>query len=88
MAEQKFFVTKESQELSGTLSSGDYAGTRDLSDLERLGEENITSEDGGVMGVKNRVRAGLATFENLDMLKRVSFNKNSHSKCNQGPMDS
>ena len=71
MAEVKFFVTKDSQELSNTLSSSEYAGVRDLSDPERLGEENITGEDGAVVGVKNRVRAGLATFENPDTLKRV-----------------
>ena len=71
MAEERFFVTKDSQELSDTLSSREYVGMRDLSDLERLGEETITAEDGAIVGVKNRVRAGLATFENPDMLKRV-----------------
>lgn len=83
--EKLFFVTKDAQELSGDLSSREYAGTRDLSDLERLREENITAKDGAVVGVRNRVRAGMATFDNLDMLKRVGLQPRASTdgKCRQ-----
>jgi hypothetical protein len=50
-----------------------YIGIRDLTNPDQINEEDIVSEDGVVLGVKNRVRAGLATFQNPQVLQRVSL---------------
>ena len=39
-----------------------YVGIRDISDTEKIKEEDIVDKDGTVIGVKNRVRAGLEHF--------------------------
>ena len=39
-----------------------YVGIRDISDTEKIKEEDIVGEDGIVIGVRNRVRAGLQHF--------------------------
>ena len=39
-----------------------YVGIRDISDTEKIKEEDIVDKDGIVIGVKNRVRAGLQHF--------------------------
>ena len=39
-----------------------YVGIRDISDTEKINEEDIVDKDGSVIGVKNRVRAGLQHF--------------------------
>lgn len=39
-----------------------YVGIRDISDTEKIKEEDIVDKDGTVIGVKNRVRAGLQHF--------------------------
>lgn len=40
-----------------------YVGIRNISDTEKINEEDIVDKDGTVIGVKNRVRAGLHHFE-------------------------
>lgn len=68
-----FFVTRESQEASAhSLRKKSYAGLRDLSDLEKIKELDIVGPDGTIRGIKNRVRAGLATYENQGALVKVS----------------
>ena len=73
--EAVFFVTRESQENSTASSRKErkhsYVGMRDLTDLERIEEEDIMGPTGTIRGRKNRVRAGLATFQNPDALKKV-----------------
>lgn len=39
-----------------------YVGIRNISDTEKIKEEDIVAKDGTVIGVKNRVRAGLQHF--------------------------
>ena len=46
---------------SVSISSASYAGLRDFSDM---GEKEILGPGGTIRGVRNRVRAGLANFEN------------------------
>jgi len=70
----RFYVTKESQEgVSEASRKPSYAGTRDLSDLGKIQEQDIVAPDGTVLGVKNRVRAGLAHFENKEALEKVGI---------------
>ena len=45
---------------------------RDLTDLEKIKEMDIVGPDGTIRGIKNRVRAGLATYENHGALVKVS----------------
>ena len=71
---QRFYVTRESQntvskKMAENLS---YVGIRNLADLDRIDEENILSASGTIRGRKNRVRAGLANFENPKALEKVS----------------
>lgn len=40
-----------------------YVGIRNITDTDKIDEEDIVSKDGTVIGVKNRVRAGLQHFE-------------------------
>lgn len=71
--EEKFYVTRESQEnLSEPTRKYSYAGMRDLSELDKIQEEDIVASDGSIRGIKNRVRAGLANFENPDALQKAS----------------
>lgn len=69
-----FFVTRDSQDISsGNADSRNlsYVGMRDLSDLEKIDESDILSARGTIRGIKNRVRAGLANFENPKALEKV-----------------
>lgn len=70
--DKRFFVTRESQE---TISSRElnYAGLRDLTDIDKIHELEIVGPDGAIRGIKNRVRAGLATYENQVALVKVSL---------------
>lgn len=71
---ERFYVTRESQEdLREPGKKFSYAGMRDLSDLEMIQEQDILAPDGSVMGVKNRVRAGLAHFENPEAIEKASL---------------
>ena len=67
----KYFVTKESQEPVMSARKESYAGLRDLTDTEKIEEKDIVASDGSIRGVKNRVRAGLANFENREALQLV-----------------
>lgn len=70
----KFYVTKESQDnLTEPAKKLSYVGVRDLSDLDKIQEQDIVATDGSVRGVRNRVRAGLANFENREVLEKVSL---------------
>jgi len=69
--DQEFFVTKESQEKPSKHKTS-YAGLRDLTDIEKLQELDIVGPQGTIRGIKNRVRAGLATFENRGGVVKVS----------------
>ena len=70
---QRFYVTKESQEdQSEPNRKYSYVGMRDLTELDKIEEQDIVAPDGSVLGVKNRVRAGLAHFENADALEKAS----------------
>ena len=40
-----------------------YVGIRNITDTDKIDEEDIVAKDGTVIGVKNRVRAGLQHFE-------------------------
>ena len=69
----KFYVTRESQEkLNEPSRKYSYAGHRDLSELDKIREQDIVSADGTIIGIKNRVRAGLAHFENPRALEKVA----------------
>lgn len=47
-----------------------YVGMRDLSNPDEIEEKDIVGQDGSIIGVKNRVKAGTANFENIEALKR------------------
>ena len=72
---QLFYVTRESQnagfvhELDSAKLS--YVGMRNLSDMQLIDEQDIVSARGTIRGKKNRVRAGLANFENPKALEKV-----------------
>ena len=69
---QCYFVTRESQRARETDSAKlSYVGMRNLSDLEHIDEQDIVSARGTIRGKKNRVRAGLANFENPKALEKV-----------------
>ena len=72
---QNFFVTRESQNVDGKKSDAEklsYVGMRNLADVEKIDEMDIVSARGTIRGRKNRVRAGLANFENPNALEKVS----------------
>ena len=72
---EHFYVTRESQEnVSDPSRKYSYAGMRDLTALDKIEEKDIVGADGSVRGVKNRVRAGLANYENKEALEKVSVN--------------
>ncbi len=66
-----FYVTKESQETQPDRKCS-YVGMRDLSDLDKIQEQDIVAPDGTVLGVRNRVRAGTAHFEDREALEKAS----------------
>ncbi len=83
--DERFFVTRESQEVSVRSSRKDsYAGLRDLSDLEKIKELDIVGPDGTIRGIKNRVRAGLATYENHGALVKVNYELEQAAKKGEG----
>lgn len=70
-----FFVTRDSQDINKKKPESrklSYVGMRNLSDLEKIDEQDIVSSRGTIRGMKNRVRAGLANFENPKALEKVS----------------
>lgn len=82
-AGQHFYVTRDSQNVDGTKSESQklsYVGMRNLTDLEKIDEQDIVSARGTIRGRKNRVRAGLANFENPKALEKVSRNNSSVKK--------
>lgn len=71
---QHFYVTRESQRSKAPSSRKEsYVGIRDLTDLDKIKETDIISHRGTIRGIKNRVRAGLANFENPAALRNVSI---------------
>lgn len=75
-----FFVTRESQEEQASAGNVSYVGMRNLSDLESIEESEIIGPRGTVRGVKNRVRAGLAHFQNPAALRKVSEHAHASSE--------
>lgn len=72
--EEHFYVTRESQRSKAPPSRKEsYVGIRNLSDLEKILETDIISHRGTIRGIKNRVRAGLANFENPAALRNVGI---------------
>ena len=60
----------ESKERSQVVVESTFAGSRDVKDPDTLRDKKIVSAKGTIRGVKNRVRAGIATFlENQDIAK-------------------
>ena len=76
--QNQFYVTRESQEIDPEVQERklSYVGLRNLSDLERIEERDIVGPDGTVVGVQNRVRAGVANFENPTALRKVPYDSN------------
>ena len=76
--QNQFYVTRESQEIAPDVQERklSYVGLRNLTDLERIEERNIVGSDGTVVGVQNRVRAGVANFENPTALRKVPCDSN------------
>ena len=73
-AGQHFFVTRDSQKADKKKSDSlSYVGMRNLADVDRIDEQDILSASGTIRGKKNRVRAGLANFENPKALEKVGF---------------
>jgi len=73
-SKQHFYVTRESQRSKAPSSRKEsYVGIRDLTDLDKIKETDIISHRGTIRGIKNRVRAGLANFENPAALQNVSI---------------
>lgn len=73
-AGERYFVTRESQEnLTELTRKYSYAGLRDLSELDKIQEQDIVGSDGSIRGVRNRVRAGLANFEDKAALEKVCW---------------
>lgn len=72
-SENRFYVTRESQEVAPEVQERklSYVGLRNLTDLGRIEEIDIVGPDGTVMGVQNRVRAGVANFNNPTALRKV-----------------
>ena len=68
-----FYVTRKSQvSREQRHKKLRYVGIRNLSDLDKIQEEDIIGPKGTIRGVKNRVRAGLANFQNPAALWKVS----------------
>ena len=76
--QNQFYVTRESQEIDPAVQERklSYVGLRNLTDLERIEERDIVGPDGTVVGVQNRVRAGVANFENPTALRKVPYDSN------------
>lgn len=76
--QNQFYVTRESQEIDSEVQERklSYVGLRNLTDLERIEERDIVGPDGTVVGVQNRVRAGVANFENPTALRKVPYDSN------------
>lgn len=68
----KYYVSKESMENLAMTKKSSYVGLRDLSDVDKIQEKDIVASDGSIRGVRNRVRAGLANFENREALEKAS----------------
>ena len=72
---RNFYVTRESQNVRAQASDSaklSYVGMRNLTDLDHIDEQDIVSARGTIRGRKNRVRAGLANFENPKALEKVN----------------
>lgn len=70
--QQQFYVTKASQQSKEPKDRKlSYTGTRDLTDLQKIQELDIVDEDGSIRGIRNRVRAGQAHFDNPTAITKV-----------------
>lgn len=80
-----FFVTRESQEQPASAGNVSYVGMRNLSDLERIEESEIVGPRGTIRGVKNRVRAGLAHFQNPAAIRKVNERASMRTHASNEP---
>ena len=62
-------------------SDAKYASTEERTKAERLKGEAIVSNEGAVLGVRNKVRAGLAAFEDNEALQWVTAEGKSVCAC-------
>lgn len=87
-SQKQFYVTRESQEVLPAEQQRklSYVGMRNLTDLQRVEEKDIVGPDGAVMGVQNRVRAGVANFENLTALRKVMVDTKTLTKFLTGSL--
>ena len=83
-AEHHFYVTRDSQDADKNKPDSQklsYVGMRDLTDLDMIDEQDILSASGTIRGKKNRVRAGLANFENPKALEKVTTSYLCAKRC-------
>lgn len=67
-------MTRDSQNAGSKESDSQklsYVGMRNLTDVDQIEERDIVSARGTIRGKRNRVRAGLANFENPKALEKV-----------------
>ena len=79
---KKFYVTRESQEDLNEPSNS--VGLLDLSMRNKIQELDIVAKDGSVMGIRNRVRAESAHFENPEAVNKVKKNFFLQGAPNEG----
>lgn len=71
---EHFYITRDSQNAGRRESDSkklSYVGMRNLTDVDMIEEQDIVSARGTIRGKRNRVRAGLANFENPKVLEKV-----------------
>lgn len=71
---EHFYITRDSQNAGIEESDSkklSYVGMRNLRDVDMIEEQDILSARGTIRGKRNRVRAGLANFENPKALEKV-----------------
>lgn len=71
---EHFYITRDSQNAGMEESDSkklSYVGMRNLRDVDMIEEQDIVSARGTIRGKRNRVRAGLANFENPKALEKV-----------------
>lgn len=68
---KKFHVAREN--LSEPSRKPICVCMHDLSELNTIQEQDIVAPDGSIIGITNRVRAGLEHFENPEAIDTVTF---------------
>lgn len=81
---EHFYITRDSQNAGIEESDSkklSYVGMRNLRDVDMIEEQDIVSARGTIRGKRNRVRAGLANFENPKALEKVIIDFDSVANC-------